>query len=329
MKANKASCFVLLVIALIFAIIGAVVLLLPKEVSPVTVSDTPIVRKSGGYITVYFTLENESDKDVEITYIEFKITTNNETEIWQVNENMTLAAGESSKLTYKDTSYNSPNKITEISIRIDGKKYYVYEVSSTSDTVAVVCFIFAIVFGILAVCCFVGVLKQEKRYQSIKQEINDKFAGNAIFAVGCYGKKGESGKAAAKTAASVAGGAVFAVLFGFGTYKIYGANAPKEFVISDDGLYVGDPLKKGFDLGGMNYMEKGSFNQTEIKVKKKQVTLNNLSSQEFFMFDLSGNKEVTPEQLVEKLNNLVAPIENLVAGSSAVNTETKEDPFDI
>ncbi|MDE7439215.1 MAG: hypothetical protein K2N23_01720, partial [Clostridia bacterium] len=72
MKANKASCYALLVIALIFAIIGAVVMLLPEKTPPLSVSGTPIARKAGNKINIYFDLKNDNEEDLVITYLEVK-----------------------------------------------------------------------------------------------------------------------------------------------------------------------------------------------------------------------------------------------------------------
>lgn len=334
MRTNKVSCFVVLFFALIFAVAGTVMLLLPEPTSPVTVTGTPSVKSSNGYIELYFTLKNESDEDVKITYLEVNVSTNSGSEKAFDRDSLIIKAGGTEKCEYYFQSYSRPTGITEITVRINGKEYYAYGSNSSLETAAVIFFILAILFAILSMLNFVSLAKQKKRYKSINKEIEEKFAGNAIFAVGYCSKQGEAGKAAAKTAASVAGGAIFAGLFGFGAFKTYGANAAKEYVVSNEGLFVGNPLKKGFNLGGMNYFAKGSLPETEITVKKKRVTLTNRLSGEYFVFDLSGNKSVTTEQLVEKLNNLLVPSEVISQSSAAAgNNEAaaikEDDPFDI
>lgn len=328
MKTNKVSCFVVLVFALIFAIVGAVMFLLPEPSSPVTVIGTPTVSNSSGHIYLSFILKNESDEDVRITNLKVTVSTNNSDESAADKNGLTIKAGASEECEYSFLSYSYPKKVTEITVTINGTQYYAYGSGLSMKTIGVVFFLFAALFAVLTLLSFVGVSKQKKRYIAINKEIDEKFAGNAIFAVGYYSKKGEAGKAAAKTAASVAGGAIFAGLFGFGVFKTYGANTAKEFVISNEGLYIGNPLKKGFDLGGMAYLEKGSLHETEITAKKKRVTLSNKVSGEYFVFDLSGNKSVTTEQVVEKLNNLLIPPENR-AENAEVAVHSEEDPFDI
>ena len=334
MKTNKVGCFVVLIFALIFAVVGTVMLLLPEPTSPVTVSRTPSVSRSGGYIELYFTLENDSGEDVKITYLEVTVSTSNGNEYAYSNESFIITAGGRENCEYQFQSYSRPDRITEISVIINGNKYYAYGSNSGLETAAVIFFLLAIVFALLSIFSFAGVAKQKKRYNAITKDIDEKFAGNAIFAVGYYSKKGEAGKAAAKTAASVAGGAIFASLFGFGAFRTYGANAAKEYVVTNEGLFIGNPLKKGFNLGGMDYFAKGSLPESEVTVKKKRVTLNNKVSGEYFVFDLSGNKKVTTDQLVEKLNNLLVPPE--IISQSAATSENSEaaapkedDPFDI
>ena len=339
MKASKAGCFVTLVFAVIIAVLGVVMFLLPTPVSPVTVSGTPrvytdIVNHQRA-ICMEFTLINESDKDVTITHIEVHVSTNNGSEGAESDESIRIKSGESVPCDdYYFPSYNSPTAITKIVVKINGTEYYAYGNDPGTKPVGFVFFVIAAIFAVLTIVCFVGVSKQNKRYQMIAQEVDSAFGGKALFVVGQYGKKGNAGKAAAKTAASVLGGAVFAGLFGFGVFKVYGANSMKEFVVTDDRLLVGNPMKSGFSLNTMDYMGKAAFSDSEITVKKKIVTLKNKASGEYFMFNLTSNGSVTPEQLTEKLNKLIAPVENNVQGEVAAENAgapatDNSDPFDL
>lgn len=337
MKTSKAGCFVLLVIALIFAVFGAVMYLLPAPTSPVVVSGTPTASKKGsswGNIYMDFTLENVSDKDVTVTYLEVSVSTNNGTEDANTDEHLTIKAGESVRCDeYYFSSYNSPTGISKIIVKVNGKEYYAYGTDPGTKPVGFVLFFFAAVFVVLTAVSFVGVSKQNKRYAAIEREVDAQFAGKALFVVGQYGKKGNAGKAAAKTAVSAVGAAVFAGLFGFGTYKIYGANAMKEFVVADDRLLVGNPSKAGFNIYTMDFMGKESFVNSAITVRKKNVTLTNTVSGEYFVFNLASNRTVTPEQLVDTLNKLIAPVESMAQGEIAADNAqaptTDSDPFDL
>lgn len=336
MKASKAACFVVLVFAILLAAFGTVMLLLPTPVSPVTVDNPSVYKTGGSWGNIYmdFTVENVSDKDVYISYIEVSISTNNGTETGYYDSGLQLKAGES--YTFKDygfSSYNNPNYITKITVKINGTTYYAYGTDPGTKPIGFALLFIGAIFAILTVASFVGVSKQNKRYAGIEQEVDAAFAGNALFVVGQYGKKGEAGKAIAKSTASAVGAAVFAGLFGFGAFKIYSANTLKEFVVTDDRLLVGNPSKKGFSLNTMDYMGKEAFTESEIKVKKKSVILKNKISGEYFTFNLASNKSVTVDQLVEKLNKLIAPVETKVqsevAAENAEAPTTDNDPFDL
>ncbi len=317
-KESIARSIVLLIIALTFVILGMVCLFIDGEKS-VVVREKPNISKSEENIKVNFILENTSDENVQITYIKIEISTNKGDEPLYDREGISLAAGESKALEYVDAPCNSPNSVVGILVEANGKQYYAYDALGFG-WIVIFCIVPAIVVCLLATANFVGVARQKKRYQSIEQEIKEKFLGKAIFAVGCYGSFGKQGKTSAKKTSAVVGESS-AEIFGFGTNKIYCDNAPKEFVISDEGLFVGAPSEWDFNLDRMNFMEKRLFNQAEIQVKKKQVALSNPSSQDFFVFDLLDNKGVTAEQLAEKLNSLLASAEKSTDDVSTSNNE--------
>ncbi len=332
MKSNKTGSIILLVMAIIFAVIGTVFIFLEESASPIIVSGTPTAVKPENYQSgLHITFKNNSEKELTVSYTQITVSTSSRTEIVEIREPFSLKGGESSRCYYTFSSEYYPEKVTEVRIRINGEEYNVYGGTSTYDMVAVLFYIIAAVTLILSAVCLVNSLKQKKRYENINRELNDRFGGSAIFTVGVYSRQGEAGKAAAKTAASVAVGALFAGLFGFGAYTIYGSNAQKEFVVSDEGLFVGEPLKKGFNLGNMIYFAKGSFSQTEISVKKKKVTMTNLSSGELFIFDLAGNKSITADMFADKLRALSVPVENNFAENQTDNTGNSDvgDPFDL
>ncbi len=332
MKSNKTGSIILMVMALVFAVIGTVFIFLEESASPIVINGKPTADKPSDFqIGVDITFKNESEEELTVSYIEIAVSTDSRTEIGESIKPFSLKGGESVRYYCTFSSAYYPEKVTEVCIRINGKEYNVYGGTSTYDTAAFIFYIIAGISAVLAVICLVNALKQQKRYKSINQELNSRFGGSAIFTVGVYSRQGEAGKAAAKTAASVAVGALFAGLFGFGAYKIYGSNAQKEFVVSDEGLFVGEPLKKGFNLGNMIYFAKGSFPQTEISVKKKRVTMTNLSSGELFIFDLAGNKSITADMFADKLRALSVPVENNFAENQTVNTGNSDvgDPFDL
>lgn len=344
MKSNKTGCFVLIAFASAFIIVSAVMSILQPPASPVNVSSTPIVVKSDesplGNVKLEFWLENVSDRDVTITSFEFTVKTDNETEQVKDDTNViALKAGEEKRLNFEYQSDNNPEDLTKIVVKINGKEYIAFGMKPAYKGIGMLFGFLALLLDVLAVVCFIILLNKDKRYAAIEREIQARFAGNALFVIGKYGKKGEAGKAVAKSTASFLGGALSALFLGFGVYRVYGAHEMKEFVVTDDRLYVGNPVRKGFNLDSMSYMPRGTFLESEVVAKKKTVTLRNKASGEFFAFNLSGSKTVTVEQLVNKLNTLLTPIENVAQDDAAVgNDETTannnqgnqgDDPIDI
>lgn len=306
MKSNKAGFIIILVITVLFAIGGVVVALLPKPYSPVTVSEAVQINKSGTEINIFGKLKNETEEQVTVTFLEIDIDTNGPVLLAQMSHPIEIAAGDEYDLngfSVKSGGY-SPKRVTEVKVRVDGITYTIYESTSTKTLGCIILFAMAGLFAICAIVMLVGYSRGKKRYAEITQALSS-MEGNGVFLSGAYGVKGGAGKAAAKTAASVTVGALSALFFGFGVYKVYGANTPKEFVVTDNGLYVGAPLKKGFNLSGMNYFAKGTFPDSVVTVKKKQVIMLNNNTGESFVFNTQKDG-VTAQQLAERLQSLIS-----------------------
>lgn len=126
---------------------------------------------------------------------------------------------------------------------------------------------------------------------------------NAVYLTGFYRKTGEQGKAAAKTTVSVLGGLLSAIFLGIGFYRIYNANTPMGYVFCDSGLFFFNPNEPLLQ-GNVSFIAKGSLYEPDIRIKKRQVTLTNLQTNEIFIFNMT-NKDVTSEQIGEKLKSLV------------------------
>lgn len=306
MKSNKVGFIITLVIALLFAIGGVIVLLLPKPYSPVTVSETVQASKSGAYISIFGKLKNETEEQVTVTFLEVDIDTNGPKILASTNEHIEIAAGDEYDLNgfAVESDGYSPTRVTEVKVRVDGVTYTIYESTSTKTLGCIILFAMAGVFGICAIVMLVGYSRGKKRYAEISKTLSS-MEGNGVFLSGAYGVKGGAGKAAAKTAASVTVGALSALFFGFGVYKVYGANTPKEFVVTDNGLYVGAPAKNGLNFSGMTYFAKGTFPDSVVTVKKRQVIMLNNNTGESFVFDTQKDG-ITAQQLAERLQTLIS-----------------------
>ncbi len=329
MKVKKGSIIVLVVCTLLFLAIGLVFLFLPND-CPVKPTEDFIVRKYNYEIIVMGKIKNVSDETVSITGIQMEISTNGETIKAKDNDTtpIVLAPGEEYELDYSlDDSENlTPRSVTEMSANINGHKYYVYQ--NVSDNTVTACLIL-IVGGILlivTVCGVVGLIKRQKRYDAICASLGDMNC-NAVFAVGAYGN-GKTGSAVAKSIFSVLGGVFSAILFGFGAYRIYGSgNTQKEYIITDGGLYIANPAK-GTKFQNAQFIQKGTFPQSSVTVNKKTVRMDNPVSGEFFIFDLAGNTQITPEELQRRLNELIAPpaaAQEIAASETPTESQASEN----
>lgn len=331
MKAKKAGIIVCIVFAVIFAAAGVVLMLLPEPYTPVAVGEEVRVSHSSGHIFFSGTLKNDSDEPLTITYLEIEVRVDGGTETCYTDEDALLAPGEEYDL--EDlyvNSWSSPDYISQIKVEVNGVEYTVYSSSGRYFAWTVLAFLLTLVFVILGIVSIVGYVNLNKRYRQAETEIAA-VGGDPVLAVGYYGRKGEAGKAAAKTALWALGGAASALLFGFGTYKVYGANEAKEFVVSDDGLYIGNPSKSKFDLRNMQFIPKNGIPDSEVAAAKKRVTMTNLATGEFFVFDLSSNNAVTAEALKARIENMLSsrqPVQEAAPAQedSALNADG-DDPF--
>lgn len=194
-----------------------------------------------------------------------------------------------------------------------------------------------LIFGF---CFLFSSIRQKKQYAMISAFLQQHAGENAVYLTGSYRKAGERGKAVAKTTASVLGGILSAIFLGVGFYKVYNADTPMGYVLCDSGLFffnLNEPLIEG----NVPFIAKGSLYEPDIRIKKRQVTLTNLQTNEIFIFNMT-NKDVTSEQIGERLKSLVyaepekksvsasqpnAPFEELASPApNAETTATAADP---
>lgn len=136
--------------------------------------------------------------------------------------------------------------------------------------------------------------------------------------------------AAAKTAVSVIGGAVSALLFGFGVYKVYGSKDMKEFVVAEDGLYVGNFTRNKFNPDNMEFISKNEIPDSEIVAENKKVTMTNLATGEYFLFDLSSHSTLTAEELKTRLEKMLSSRQTVREAAPAEGNTVPdggEEPF--
>ncbi len=191
------------------------------------------------------------------------------------------------------------------------------DASMTKTVMVAVVAVFAGCFVIAAIVSFFGIKRQRQRYEMIAANLSQ-MECHAQFIAGAFNAKGAAGKAAAKTAASVIGGFFMAFFFGFGAYKIYGANNAAEFVLTDGGLFFGPPSKGGVNLNGMTFISNGSLPAT-LTVKKNYVLMKNAANGDVFTFN-TKSAGIPSEQFAERLNAFLHPSKAAAAAAAA-------DPF--
>jgi hypothetical protein len=341
MKVSKAGVWVCLVLAAIFAVIGVVLFVVKPASGPIVVSkDLEAWTTTSGYLVIDGKLKNDSDEELTITYIEIEVTTDGPTQViyldyYNLDEDedpadYVLAPGEEFNLSGYGVgcSYDA-HTLTICKVTVNGTEYTVYENMSAMTVFGVAMFIFAIVFIACALSTLVKAKKEQKKYNDFADALMHS-EGNGVLVGGTYAQKGEAGKAAAKTAASAVGGALSAAFLGVGFYKVYGGNAQRIFVVTDDGLYVGVNNKGALALANMNFIAKGTFGDCNVSTNKKQVILTNNVTAETFRFN-TANSNVTAEQLSERLRELVEykpePVAPVSEASPADSNPSVEDPF--
>ncbi len=330
MKAKKTSVIVCLVLAAIFAAVGVVLMLLPEPYSPVTVSEEVTASYSSGRIYFDGKLKNDSGESVVLTYLEIEVKVSGGTESGYIRETTVLAPGEEYDLNglYIQTWY-SPSYVSQVNVTVDGADYTVYSSSGRYFAFTVLAFMVAVILAVIGVASIAGIFTLNKRYRQAEKDIAA-LCGDAVLAVGCYGRKGEAGKAAAKTAVSVIGGAVSALLFGFGVYKVYGSKDMKEFVVAENGLYVGNFTRNKFNPDNMQFISKNEIPDSEIVAENKKVTMTNPATGEYFLFDLSSHSTLTAEELKTRLEKMLSSrqaVREAAPAESNTVPDGGEDPF--
>lgn len=328
MKVSKVGVWVTLVITLVFAALGVMFVLLPNN-SPLQLKNGTLktAHSSSGIIYIYGELENTTDKNLNVTYMEIEVETTREIIGVYTDEPFVIASGAIYDL-HEDEwvadSYYAPESINKITATIDGVEYTVYESMPIYTVAAIAMFIFAVIFAAVTISTFVGTKKQQKRYDNMNATLAN-MEGNGVLLGGTYTEKSAAGKNAAKTAASVAAGAVSAAFLGVGVYKVYGGNAQREFIVTDNGLYIGVPSKNPINFAQMNFIQKGKFGDCQITTKPKEVILLNRVTTEMFRFN-TANSNTTSEQLAARLQALIDYEPEPVAPESEA-TPPVEDPF--
>lgn len=164
-----------------------------------------------------------------------------------------------------------------------------------------------IVVGAVFLICIPAILAGSKRtanYEAALKEFMAHAGENPVLLAGMYTQKGEKGKAAAKTAASVAGSILGAAVLGVGVFKVYGAEKQMNYVLSDNGLYMIDPTQP-LARDSIYFMPKGKFNEFEVGLKGNKIVITDLKTNDIFSF-YPVEKQTSAEEISERLKKMIA-----------------------
>lgn len=328
MKASKAGFITTLIIAVVYAVIGAVIMFMPNH-SPVVVSEKFDAITYYGDIYIIGSIKNNSEETVTISQVNVYIITDGAYDIdAEYSKGITLAPGEvydffEEGMSTESNGYNAKS-VSKVKVRINDVTYSVYD--SDDVFLPVIIFIFAGVFLIISIISIVGAKKQQKRYDAIIDDIS-KMQCHAVFALGTFNRNGDG----AKTAATVATTVMFGAIAGFGMSKATGSDFRRELILTDGGLYwcnlkSGKNATYGADFAAMNFIPRAGFAYSEVTRKKKLVEIKN-SNGERFTFNLARNSQITPEELEVRLREFTvpAPVEDTPA--PVEDTPPPVDPF--
>lgn len=325
MKVKKTGVFVAVAIAAVCLIAGLIIMFLPNS-SPLAVSEKIRAHSSRGYILLEGKIKNITDESVSITYIQVDVNVSDGDVIADITEVIELQPGEEFDLSeYYVEDWGTAYGVNELLVTVNGKNYVVYDSLPLKTVGAVVLYILAAVFAVSAVSAFVQTNRRQKRYSSIEQTLGS-MENNAVFMVGTYGKAGEAGQAAAKTATSVIGGILSTIFLGAGYYRIYGVDNGHEFVLTDEGLYTGKPVKGEINLANMMLISSACFKDFNISANKNKVVLNHKLNGDTVTLNLSENKNLTAEAVAERIRSMSAATEAAVSAPEPAVAE--ESPFE-
>lgn len=295
MKVKKGAFIVMICFAVLFALIAAVLLLLPLfNKSPVQISQPFSLTKATDDPSMYVwhgALKNESDSAVTLYGMTVDVHTDDAYQdqygplvLWDgwfdtQGGSVTLQPGEEYSLEGLRDSYGvrKPDKVIgiEITLRSAGdqaqRSYSLLGGSNVPTVVAIVLFAFAVLFALCGVLNLYGNNKRVARYQEMCAYAQTL---DGTFLNGYIGERGSVGKAVGKSILSVLGGMLSAIFLGVGFYKIHSADgyAKKEFLLTKDGLYIGMPNAKP-DVNAMQLVPAHEFAACTVLTEKKQVLM--------------------------------------------------------
>lgn len=157
------------------------------------------------------------------------------------------------------------------------------------------------VFGVLFLFVSFSSLKKEKQRVAYINNLIASSSENALIFEGKEIDKESARENAKKTAASVAIASVFALIFGFGVYKVSGNGTPyRLFLISDEGMTVIHPQT----LSPYTYNREYKKDMVLTEEKNGQIKVHFSEITDFYYLINTKNTDVDQAWLINRLNEL-------------------------
>ena len=150
--------------------------------------------------------------------------------------------------------------------------------------------IFDIIFCPVAYVVYV----REKKFVAKANELMHVIGSEAIALTGLIKDPQEERENAAKTAISVIGGFLSALILGFGVYKIYGKNNKRHFILFPDGLCVIDAVNNTQAI-----LNRETANNMTVTQKRNKLLVKFPSEQLYIVIKTNG-LDISQDQLAEK-----------------------------
>ena len=320
MKVKKSGFIVALCFGLAFLIAAAVLFLIPAAKTHIVVSEPIKVVMVNGSYEWRGKIQNTGDEDFELNRYNFSVTVKTSggdnyygSDFWFIDTNgkptpVTLAPGEEYDLSteiFMTDRDRTPSRVSQVCVEVDGIRYYLKgdPAQNSRRAVALLCILLALVFIIVAFANLKNEKNKAKRYDDFTNNVLSAIPDGGVIVNGFMANKGDGKKAAAKSALSVIGGALSAIFLGVGFYKIYSGSTPKEFILTDDNLYINDPKNRSTSLEVMTRLDGANFPEPTVAAAKKRVTVTSNDGAIVMTFPaVKGG--VTVEELTAKLNKI-------------------------
>ncbi len=324
MRINKSGIIVSIILTIILLAVG-VLFVLPEPKSPLAVTEVLTLSQSKPNSPAYIEgkVKNESENSVTISQMDFFISSNKGTYQIVVDEYITLQPQEEYSIDVESENVPATVKsLTKFTVVVDGKEYNIITNSNSDMLLGIAMFVLAAIFAAAVLGNILAMKKLKKRLNGITQSLSQ-LNCNAQYYTGINAASGQTRKSQTQFFEVIS-----ILMYGFSSR--HGAHSALDFVVTDDGLYIGKPNKNGLELSNMSFVDKTNFRDYSIMEQNDCVTLqSNVAGNKFTIY--TQNSGTTAKQLLERFNEFKKSekVEEPL-GESAVSNEVKSensDPF--